>query len=79
MHRIKYVGRLRGDAILGGVKRSRDGENPSLLAEGLSNPNVVMYFNADHTELSVMESPQSSAPTFYNIARTSFNRQKAEL
>jgi hypothetical protein len=69
MYRIEYVGRLRGDAILGEVKRSRDGEKPSLLAEGLGNPNVVMLFNADHTELSVMENPQSSAPTFYNITR----------
>jgi hypothetical protein len=69
MHRIEYLGRLRGNAILGEVKLSRDGETPSLLAGALGNSNVVMFFNADHTELSVMENPQSSAPTFYNITR----------
>jgi hypothetical protein len=71
MHRNEYVGRLRGDAILSDVKRSRDGERPSLLAEALSNSNVVMYLKSDYSELSAMENPQSSELAFYNITHAS--------
>ncbi len=63
---------LRGCAISGDMKRSREGETPSLLAEALSNPNVVMYFNADHTELFAMENPQSKEPRFYSLTRVRY-------
>jgi tetratricopeptide (TPR) repeat protein len=69
IHRTEFNGRLRGDTISGDVKRSRDGEQPSLLAEAMSNPNVVMYFNPNHTELFVMENPQGHEPRFYSLTR----------
>jgi len=68
MHRIRYDGRLRGSAILGDVKRSRDGEQTSLLG-GENSSRVFMYFAASYTELRVMENPQSKSPTFYSLTQ----------
>ena len=36
VHRIEYAGQIRGNAICGDVKRSRDGEPTSMLGEGLT-------------------------------------------
>jgi tetratricopeptide (TPR) repeat protein len=77
IHRTTYVGRLRGSTILGDVKRSRDGEVPSLLAEGLSNPTVLMYFNAAHTELHAMENPHNESPTFYSLRKAELSSERA--
>jgi hypothetical protein len=42
--------------LAGEVKRTTDGgESPTLAALGLASQKVVMYFQADRTELRVME------------------------
>ncbi len=66
-HRTSFVGEIRGRVVIGQVTRKSDGDDPSLLSEAMSGVKVLMYFNDDHTELSVMENPQSATPQFYKI------------
>src|SRR5713101_536165 len=42
MHRIEYAGQVHGNVIFGGVKRSRDGEVPSVLGSMNDDVKVVM-------------------------------------
>jgi hypothetical protein len=69
-HRIEYAGHLYGNVIFGGVKRSRDGEVTSTLASMNSDVKVVMVFNEDYSELSVMENPDGFQPEFYTLTRS---------
>jgi tetratricopeptide (TPR) repeat protein len=70
-HRIEYAGRIRGEVITCQVKRSRDGDPPpSLLSSAGEKVDVVMIFNDDHSELSVMENPASAHARFYTITRS---------
>jgi hypothetical protein len=67
--RIEYSGQVRGRAIFGQVKRVTDGQTPTLLA--LDNDvKTVMAFNEDHSEILVMEGPDSLHPRFYNLTRS---------
>lgn len=68
VHRTTITARLRGNMMIGEVKRSRDGEQPSLASE-LLNIKVVlaMYFSSDRSEIHVMESYGSAAPQFYAL------------
>ena len=68
-HRIEYSGQLRGSVILGQVKRSRDGEQPSLLSAGNDGVKALMVFNNDYTELFVMEGPDGAQPRLYSLTR----------
>ena len=53
---IQYTLRLRGNLLIGEVKRTADNENSlSFLAFGATSNKVVMYFDAIRTELRVME------------------------
>ena len=53
---VEYVLKLRGNLLIGEVKRTTDGEtSPSLIALGMDNRKVVMYFDPDGTVLHVME------------------------
>jgi tetratricopeptide (TPR) repeat protein len=70
-HRIEYSGEVRGNVIFGHVKRSMDGEAPSLLGSTDNNVKTVMIFNEDHTELFVMEHPGNLHPLFYTLTRSS--------
>jgi tetratricopeptide (TPR) repeat protein len=54
--RIQYTLKLRGEMLVGEIKRMTDGVAPaSIVALGLGSEKVVMYFYADRTELCVME------------------------
>ena len=68
-HHIEYSGRVRGNIIAGDVRRSRDGEVPSLLGSTSDNVKVLMVFDDDHTELFVMEKSVGSNPKFYSRQR----------
>jgi tetratricopeptide (TPR) repeat protein len=68
-HRTTFVGEIRGNIVIGSVKRTKDGD--SLLSEAMNSGSVLMFFNDHHSKLSVMENPQSSTPTFYTLARAS--------
>ena len=63
---IEYSGQLRGCAIFGQVKRTTEGQTPSLL-DSSADAKTVMLFNEDHTEISVMERPDSLYPSFYSF------------
>jgi hypothetical protein len=64
---VADVGEIRGDVVIGHVKRT--GDDMSLLSEAMSGNKVLMFFSDDHTELSVMENPLSASPQFYEIRR----------
>jgi tetratricopeptide (TPR) repeat protein len=70
-HRIEYSGQVRGNVILGRVKRSRDGETPSLLGSLNDDVKTAMVFNEDQTELAVMEQLGSLHPQFYTLTNSS--------
>jgi tetratricopeptide (TPR) repeat protein len=56
---VEYTLKLRGNMLTGEVKRTRDGERPLTTLLGLDNRSVVaMYFQADRTELRVMDGSQ---------------------
>ena len=69
-HRFEYTGRLRGSMIVGEVKRWRDGETSSLLGSSNEKSDVVMVFNEDYSQISVMENPTNVRPRFYVITRS---------
>jgi hypothetical protein len=68
-HKVEFVGRLRGQMIIGHVSRLRDGQQVSTLGDG--KVKVFMYFNSNGTELNVMENPQGTSPNFYTMAKVS--------
>lgn len=70
-HRTIFVGEIRGNVVIGQVKRTSDGDDSSLLSQAMNSGKVLMFFNDDHTELSVMENPDSVSPKFYTLTRWS--------
>ena len=71
LQKIEYDGRVRGQIIISTVSRTGDNESASLLALGLDKGKALMYFNADGSELHIMENPQSISPNFYVLKRIS--------
>ncbi len=69
VHKTEYVGRLRGNAISGTVKRTRQGDDAVSMLSADNTNKVAMCFSTDRAELFVMESPSSAAPRFYSIKR----------
>ena len=67
---IEYAGRMRGNFVVGTVKRSNTGAPQGLLAVGGSNTKLIMVFNDDYTELLVAERPDSPTPHFYTLTRS---------
>ncbi len=56
IRQVQYSLKLRGNVLVGEVKRTTDGEtSPSTLALGLASNKVVMYFQTNGTELRAME------------------------
>lgn len=70
-HHVEYSGQLCGNVITGTVKRSREGEPTSLFDSGSEGAKVIMVFNDDQTELSVMENPDNLHPRLYSLTRIS--------
>jgi tetratricopeptide (TPR) repeat protein len=65
VRQVEYMLKLRGNLLIGEVKRTTDGEtSPSLIALGMANRKVVMYFEPDGTLLHVME-----GSNFYTLRR----------
>jgi len=69
-HTMTFVGKIRGNIVIGELKRTND-RDASILGQAMNSGSVLMFFNEDHSKLSVMEKPQSSTPTFYTLARAS--------
>ena len=64
--RIEYTLKLRGNVLIGEVKRTTDGQqSSSFLALGSNSRKVRMYFDADRRVLYGMESPSN----FYSLER----------
>jgi tetratricopeptide (TPR) repeat protein len=55
VRRVDYRLKMRGNLLVGEVRRTTDGESPSLLALGMNDGKLVMYFDPDRTVLHVME------------------------
>jgi len=56
IRQVQYSLKLRGNVLVGEVKRTTDGEtSPSTLALGLASNKVVMYFQTNGTELRAMK------------------------
>lgn len=56
VRQVEYTLKLRGNLLIGEVKRTTDGEtSPSVIALGMGNRKVAMYFEPDGTVLHVME------------------------
>jgi hypothetical protein len=51
------------------MTRSKVGETSTLADLADNKKKFAMYFNSDHTELHVMEDPESVAPMFYSLKR----------
>jgi tetratricopeptide (TPR) repeat protein len=70
---ITYEGSLVGRRVVGKVTRKSDGSTSAntLLGFGIDDAGTdfVLIIEEGDTKLSVMESPTSSAPTFYEINR----------
>jgi hypothetical protein len=63
--RVEFTMRLWGELLVGEVKRTTDGEQPSsLLGLGISSTKVTMCFQAERDEIRVMESSR-----FYTLTR----------
>jgi hypothetical protein len=62
--RVEYTLKLRGHVLIGEVKRTTDGETPSMLTGALSERKVLMYFVPDEAQLNVME-----GVNFYSLKR----------
>lgn len=69
LHRTKIVARLRGAMLVGEIKRSRDGEMPSLAA-GVFDMKVKVEMCLHQNSISVMESHGSGEPRFYEMNLT---------
>jgi tetratricopeptide (TPR) repeat protein len=53
---VEYILKLRGNLLIGEVRRTTDGEtSPSLAALGIGNRKIVMYLETDGTVLHVMD------------------------
>jgi hypothetical protein len=69
-YRVSYRGTLEGRAVRGAVQRvPQDGtsKTPSLLAFGNDQPEILMFFTTDLTELKVLERSKSATPRFYSL------------
>jgi tetratricopeptide (TPR) repeat protein len=64
---IRYYGKLRGRAIIGDMKRERDGA--SLLESAGGESKIFMMFNDDGTELSIVERANTNSPTVVVLTR----------
>ncbi len=78
-NRVEYSLTLRGHALDGVVKRTREGE-PSAVATGLlalgdSDLKVLIVLSEDQTEMKVMENPQGAGPRFYSISQSTTKPQ----
>jgi hypothetical protein len=62
--RVEYTLKLRGHVLVGQVKRTTDGETPSMLGAALSDRKVLMYFEPDEAHLNVMD-----GANFYSLKR----------
>jgi tetratricopeptide (TPR) repeat protein len=67
-HRVIFVGEIRGNVVIGQVKRTQEGAT-TLASEAMDARKVLMFFNEDHSELFAMENPESLSPRFYSLTR----------
>jgi tetratricopeptide (TPR) repeat protein len=64
--RVEYSGTLRGRAIIGYVKRTKEGDPPKSLLGSLDDMVQVLITLSDN-EMSVMENPYKGTPRFYSM------------
>ena len=70
-HLVEYKGAMTGSLLVGSLSQKREGGTPSLAASLLGmgeNVKVLMYIHSN-SEIKVIESPYSFAPTFYSLTR----------
>jgi len=71
---VEYVMTLRGRSFEGFVKRSKEGEVPSvasgLLGAGDTGVKVLMVLSENGREIRSMEDPQSATPRFYSMTQS---------
>jgi hypothetical protein len=68
---IEYFGQVRGNVILGHVKRSMEEATPSLLWFTNEKVKTGMVIDEDQTEIHVMERPDSPHLQFYTLTCSS--------
>lgn len=69
-YQIEYQGTVRGQAIVGGIVRRKEGEPvkaATLLTSGDDRTPVLMVLSEDGSELRVCEKPTGSSPRFYTL------------
>lgn len=69
--RIVYTLQLHGNMLTGQVKRSTEGEQPTLASLGMDAIRVAMYFDAERRKIYVMEGYSSGAGRFYELEHLS--------
>jgi tetratricopeptide (TPR) repeat protein len=64
-HEIRYTGHFEGYAFFGKIERKAEGD--TLLSSASLDNKVIMVLSPDRSRLSVMESPGSTSPEFYEL------------
>jgi hypothetical protein len=52
------------------MKRTNEGETRSFMSSANGEVKTIMVFSDDHSELFVMEHPESQSPEFYSLTAT---------